>query len=432
MLFRPCSPSLLAVTLCATACFSEPPTVSDEEASTGVDEDGTSADDLGDETGGAASGGSADDGSDGSGSDDGYGPEVTDALDLPFPPFNYADPNLPPHFAVQAVQAQDNTPPDNPVTDDGATLGRVLFHDTALSANDTIACASCHIQSLGFTDDAQFSVGFEGGETGRNSMSIANAGYYASGRFFWDERAATLEEQVLMPIQDEVEMGLTLDELVDNVSAQPYYPELFERAFGDPDVTSDRIARALAQYVRAIVSYRSRYDEGLVAAGSVADDFPNFTAEENLGKALFMGPQGNCGICHLATLGPPPPPGTPPANQAVFMLTEPANNGLDAETSADEGAGAGAFKSPSLRNVALSGPYMHDGRFESLEEVVEHYVSGVQDHPDLDPRLRQGAGQPPQQLGLSAGDSAALVAFLHTLTDEAVLEDPKYADPFRN
>lgn len=141
-----------------------------------------------------------------------------------------------------------------------------------------MACASCHVQADGFSDTRRLSLGFEGGETGRNSMGLANARFYDNGRFFWDERAATLEDQVLMPIQDDVEMGLTLDELVSKIQSTDYYSPLFMEAFGDNDVTTDRIANALTQFVRSMVSYESRFDEGLALVnGDENDDFPNFS-----------------------------------------------------------------------------------------------------------------------------------------------------------
>jgi cytochrome c peroxidase len=363
--------------------------------------------------------------------------EVTAVLDLPETPYNYANIELPAHFNTPLVHDMDITPPDNPITDAGATLGRVLFYDTALSANDTIACASCHIQENAFTDPDRLSVGFEGGLTGRNAMSVMDARYYRNGRFFWDERASTLEEQVLMPIQNEVEMGLTLEELVLRVSAEEYYAYLFEQAFGDAEVTSDRISRALAQFARSIVSYRSRFDDGMVATGAIEVDFPSFTPEENLGKQLFLGRAG-CAPCHLDN-GPPHP--GPLGNQAVFFIDRATNNGLDADFDVDDnGAGDitgeprdnGRFKSPSLRNVAVTAPYMHDGRFTTLEEVIEHYNSGVQPHPNLDPRLRVPNVSPPEprRLNLTPAEVAALAAFLRTLSDEPLMADPKYSNPF--
>jgi len=373
----------------------------------------------------------------GDGADGGLPPEVTAALDLPETPYAYASVQLPAHFQTPFVQAMDNTPAENPITDEGATLGRVLFYDTTLSRSSTIACASCHDQGHGFSDPAQRSTGFEGGLTRRHAMPITDARFYRPGAFFWDERAATLEEQVLMPIQNEVEMGLTLDELVSRVAAAPYASHLFEQAFGDPTVTSERIARALAQFCRSVVSYRSRYDAGVIATGDVTLPFPDFTAEENRGKEVFLAPPPGaaCAGCHLFN-GPPGP--RPPPNQAVFFIDIPTSNGLDATTDvADLGVGEitgapedqGRFKSPSLRNIAVTGPYMHDARFATLEEVVQHYRTGVEDHPNLDPRLRIPGGAP-RLATLTDADVAALVAFLRTLTDEALLADPWFSDPF--
>lgn len=425
----------LLLLLAPAACFDEAPSSSDEsDGATSGDSDGTASDGEDDGSSGADSDDSdSDDGSSGADSDDttdagdGYPEEVTEVLDLPWPPDNYADPDLPDHFLPDPVTDLINTPGDNPVTDAGATLGRVLFYDMNLSANGTIACASCHIQSEGFSDQRAFSLGFEGGETGRNSMSLLNAAYYDNGHFFWDERADTLEDQVLMPIQDPVEMGMTLEGLVEAVDGQTYYGPLFEQAFGDDEVTTERISFALAQFVRAMVSTDSRYDEGLEAMGDPIADFPNFSAEENLGKQLFFSPAGNCAICHVGDPQGPPAPGQE-RNFAIFQPLMAINNGLDA-TPDDEGAGGGTFKSHSLRNIALTGPYMHDGRFETLLEVVEHYDNGVQGGPATDPRLMPG-GQP-QNLGLTTPEKAAIVAFLETLTDEVIMDDPRFSDPFR-
>ncbi len=333
----------------------------------------------------------------------------------------------------------DNTPRDNPITDAGATLGRVLFYDEALSANGTIACASCHRQEFGFNDDREFSVGFEGGLTGRHSMNLTNARFYGSGKFFWDERADTLEEQVLMPFQDDVEMGLTLAELEAIVASRPYYAPLFEDAFGDDAVSSERIARAIAQFVRSMVSADTRYDEGRAQVGGPAEDFPNFTPQENLGKRLFFtggGPAGGgpfpCVGCHAteAFVGVIPG-GNNPESGAT-------NNGLDATTT-DEGVGGvtgnanaeSAFKVGSLRNIELGAPYMHDGRFETLREVIDHYSEGIQDHPTLALSLRVGGPNgAPLRYDFSDAEKDALVAFLETLTDDTLLTDERWSDPF--
>ena len=362
-------------------------------------------------------------------------PAVTTVLDLPATPFPYRGVVLPASFQTAAVRALDNTPAGNRITDDGATLGRVLFYDQALSANRTIGCASCHAQARAFSDSARFSTGFAGGHTTRNSMSVTDARFYRSGRFFWDERAATLEAQVLQPIINPVEMGLTLPELVTRVAAQPYYAPLFQRAFGDSTVTTDRISRALAQFARTLVSYRSRFDQGVAATGDVNPPFPGFSAAENQGKALFM-TRGGCANCHM--FNGPPMPGPRP-NQAIFFVDRATNNGLDATTvGTDSGVGGisgrpqdlGLFKSPSLRNIALTGPYMHDGRLATLEAVVDHYRRGVLAHPNLDPRLR-GPGGAPRNVAMTDQEAASLVAFMRTLTDSALTTDPWFANPFR-
>lgn len=360
----------------------------------------------------------------------------TAAPQLPETPYDYVSLNLPAHFTNDvpgqplptSINGTDNTPADNPITNEGATLGRVLFYDTNLSANGTVSCASCHQQSKGFSDDAVLSIGFEGGLTGRHSMTLINARFYERGRFFWDERAETLEDQVLMPFQDPVEMGMTLEQVVAAVEEQSFYPELFQAAFGSEEVTTERIARALAQFVRSIVSTASKYDEGRALSDSPGAPFPNFTAEENLGKDLFFQPipngGGACFGCHTTE---------------AFISADPGpqNNGLDAESTTDLGAGEvfdnpifeGRFKTTSLRNIELTAPYMHDGRFATLEEVVEHYNSGIQDHPTLSPALTDANGDP-VQLNFSAEEKAALVVFLRTLTDESVSTEEKWSDPF--
>ncbi len=333
---------------------------------------------------------------------------------LPATLLGYSDAavSLPAHLLAGpgSVAGADNTPPGNPITDAGATLGRVLFYDKRLSANDTVACGSCHVQSRGFADAARFSSGFQGALTPRHSMGLSNARYYNRGRFFWDERATTLEAQVLEPIQNSVEMGMTLPQLTTKLAATSYYPALFAAAFGDAAITSDRIARSLAQFVRAMVSYRSKYDSAFV------NGTPNFaavfTAQEEQGRLLFEG-RGRCAGCH-GTVG-----------QIAPGLR---NNGLDAVT-IDAGAGQARFKSPSLRNVAVRAPYMHDGRFATLLDVINHYDSGVQPHPDLDPALRNPDGSP-RRLNLTPAERQALLTFLGTLTDNALLTDVRFSSPF--
>ena len=332
---------------------------------------------------------------------------------LPATPLDYT-PVLPAHLRAPGVLAEDNTPAANPTTDAGATLGRVLFYDTRLSANQTVACASCHRQADGFSDPAPRSTGFGGAQTARHSMSLSFARYYPSGRYFWDERAASLEEQVLLPIQDGTEMGMALPEVTARLQATAFYPDLFARAFGTPDVTPERTARALAQFVRSIVPTGSRYDAARVAspAGPPGQPLVGLTAQENQGLQIFFG-RGQCNRCHGGD---------------AFAARQARNNGLDV-TPADAGAGGGRFKVGSLRDVSLSAPYMHDGRFATLEQVVDFYDAGVRASANLDPILRGPNGQP-RRLGLTPADKAALVAFLRTLTDPGVTTDARWSDPF--
>ena len=348
------------------------------------------------------------------------------ALNLPSTPYNYGNQSLPAFLLSPLITGQDNTPASNRVTDWGATLGRVLFYDKTLSINNTIACASCHKQASGFSDNQAFSAGFAGGLTGRNSMCLINAKYYPDGKFFWDERAATLEDQTLMPIQNAVEMGMNLDTLVNRLKTKAHYPYLFQKTFGDQTINSDRISKALAQFVRSIISYQSKFDIGRAQVtppqNPVQTPYPNFTAQENLGKQLFFSPQTNCAACH----------GT-----ETFTAPLPKNNGLE-NPSVDRGVGGitnipvqvGEFKVTSLKNIELTAPYMHDGRFTTLDQVIEHYNSGIQPNPNLAPQLRNPDGTP-RRLNLTTQEKAALVAFLKTLTDVAVTTDVKFSNPFK-
>jgi cytochrome c peroxidase len=345
-------------------------------------------------------------------------PSTMRQLRLPKTPYNYANLELPAHFKTRSARRFDNTPRDNPVTDAGATLGRVLFYDTRLSANNTVACGSCHLLARAFAHPERFPRGAQGKRVDRNAMSLVNLRYYPRGRFFWDERAASLEEQALLPIQSPIEMGNDLGKLVQLLERDKTYPELFRQAFGDRAITRQRIGRALAQFLRSMVSYQSKYDKGLANTLFVRDRFENFTAQENRGKNLFL---RHCASCHK-----------PGGQDAHFIMDRPRNNGLDRDHRTSDGgvgdvtlrpADLGLFKSPSLRNVELTAPYMHDGRLATLEEVIDHYSTNVQPHPNVDGRARR--------LRLRASEKAALVAFLKTLTDPTFVTDPKFSDPFQ-
>lgn len=334
---------------------------------------------------------------------------------------NYARPDLPAHYAGNTA-AIDNTPATNPIDNRTATLGRVLFYDRQLSVNGAVSCASCHQQAVGFGDSARFSTGFSGQAfTTAHSMRLGNVRYWQPGTMFWDRRAATLEAQASQPIIHPVEMGWDsaaggIAALIVRLQGLDYYRELFTLAYGDQTVSEDRIQRALAQFERAMISSDSRFDRAFAVnfrQQTPAADLPGFSAEENRGWQLFrLGPSAGgagCGTCH-----------TPP----TFALDAASrSNGLDAGNTID-------FKSPSLKNVGLAQAFMHDGRFSTLEQVVEHYNSGIQAGPALDARLRTPGGAP-LRLNLSTSDKAALVAFLRTLTDETLLADPRFASPFR-
>lgn len=332
-----------------------------------------------------------------------------------------------PAYYTGAVGQIDNTPANNPITNAGATLGRVLFFDRHLSTNDSVSCASCHTQLLGFTDLRRFSGGVaSGAQTSAHAMRLGNARFYGGTSFFWDRRAATLEIQTTQPIQNPIEMGFDaahggLDSLFRKMRRLAYYPELFRLVYGDTAISELRIQRAIAQYVRAMTSTSSRWDDGYAQTFNPADPnrglgtpIPGFTAEEERGRQLFIQPpqQGGvgCAGCHV-----------PPT---FSLAANSRSNGLD-------GGETIIFKSPSLKNVAISGPYMHDGRLATLEAVVEHYNSGIQNGPALDNRLKNGAGQP-QRLNLTAADKQALVAFMRTLTDPLVCEDPRFMNPFKS
>jgi len=331
-------------------------------------------------------------------------------------------PALPAHFA--GVQAQDNTPVGTVSTPVMATLGRVLFYDKTLSVNGQVSCATCHNQAQDLADAARFSKGFDGTLGKAHAMRIANVRYYQPGTMFWDKRATSLEAQATQPVQNPLEMGFDASHggmaaAVQQLEGKPYYRDLFTAAYGDAAINEQRVQGALAQFVRAMVSTNSRWDDGAaqVFDATLPDKgfnkpFPNFTDQENRGKQLFMGSRAdggqNCAACHAAP---------------TFALTNSGNNGLDAGETR-------RLKSPSLKNVAKSGAFMHDGRFSTLEEVVEHYSTGVQDGPGLDGRLKGADGQPLRP-NLPQADKDALVAFLRTLSDPVLAADPRFSDPFR-
>lgn len=322
--------------------------------------------------------------------------------------------------------------PPNPLTitidNRVATLGRVLFYDPQLSANSTVSCASCHKQQFAFADNKAGSVGFRGMVTPRNSMSVQNLAF--AHNLFWDSRVQSAHDLVLEPVRNHIEMGMEdINLLSAKLAAVPYYPALFEDAFGTPEVNEARISDALAQFFCSISSFNARFDKGL------ANNFANFSPLELMGKELFIG-KAQCNSCHAApTFAAQDFPGGEygiafdPHLGGSINRKGGANIGLESHYN-DPGIGNGNFRIPTLRNIAHTGPYMHDGRFTSLEQVVEHYNSGIQNHPDLDSKLRDANGNP-QRLNLNEVEKKALVAFLNTLTDEQMLTDVRFSDPFK-
>lgn len=333
------------------------------------------------------------------------------------------------------AQGGNNSPQTNPVTNAGAALGRVLFYDPRLSVTNSVSCGSCHKQQYAFADNVPLSTGYAGMKGTRNALAIINASTKAS--FFWDGRASTLEEQTLMPVVNHVEMGMEkLDALALKLNQISYYPQLFQSAFGSSEITPQEISGALAQFVRSIVSDNSKFDANQAA----------FTADELAGFQLFFG-KFQCGTCHKGeNLG-----GAPLMdsyfNQAVpaSSVKNISNIGLDLKY-ADGGVGVllnnvkmdGDFVIPSLRNVALTAPYMHDGRFATLDEVVDHYSNGILPNPNLDPILLQqnffsnpSLPAEPVQMKMTAQEKRQLIAFLNTLTDYTMLTDDKYSNPFK-
>lgn len=326
------------------------------------------------------------------------------------------------------------------VTDARAKLGRVLFYDPKLSINNKISCGSCHHQDKAFADGQQFSAGFEGMVTSRNSMAIVNPAMSHSG-MFWDRRKSSPRELSLQPVVNHIEMGMEDLKLLEiKLSGVDYYPQLFNEAYGNPAITKDKISDAVAAFMRSMITWDSKFDEG------VKSKFANFSSEEKRGMDLFLGKQevdfnnnvfhveeGLCGGCHGAPMFNDGRSNF--GNVSAYDDNDTGNRlgvniGLD-KVSKDKGTGDGSFKIPSLRNIELTAPYMHDGRLKTLEEVVEHYNSKVQPAANLHRRLRDGANKP-KKLNLSDEDKKALIAFMKTLTDKKFTEDPKYSNPFEN
>jgi cytochrome c peroxidase len=351
------------------------------------------------------------------------------------------DPNNLANYAAQAKPAyivKDNTG-NNPITNAKATLGRVLFYDKNLSIDNTISCASCHKQAFAFSDTALISVGVAGGLTDRHSMRLVNERFAVESKFFWDERAATLESQTTQPIANHQEMGFSgqtgranIGALLTKLQGIGYYNELFKFVYGDITVTEARLQESLAQFVRSIQSFDAKYDIGRAAVNNDRQPFPNFTAQENEGKDLFLTPpvfDGNssriggglgCNGCH---------------NAPEFDIDpNTRNNGVIA-LAVGAGQDITVTRAPSLRDLVnnkgeLNTRLMHSGGIRDLATAVSHYGGFINDNRNLDPRLKPN-GVNVQRLNLQQAEIAAVVAFLKTLAGTNVYTDKKWSTPFK-
>lgn len=329
-----------------------------------------------------------------------------------------------------------------PVERDKAVLGRVLFYDKNLSKDGTVSCATCHKQDLAFSDDKAFSDGVYDRSTTRNSFalgSVANfSAYYGTDlngsnaiRFFWDNRAETAADQSRGSMTNADEMDMKMHEIVAVVESKPYYAPLFRKAFGTTAVDETKVLEAIANFVNALGSYNSKFDQAAnqspissVFTGSTSNwefksTFDSFTPAENSGKDLY---NTHCSSCHSGNMGRP--------------VLQFASNGLEANPG-DLGVGGfngipaqnGTFKVPTLRNVALTAPYMHDGRFATLSDVIDFYSTGIQSHANLHPNLKEGGL--PKKFDFTDTDKANLIAFLGTLSDQSFITDERFSDPFK-
>lgn len=298
-------------------------------------------------------------------------------------------------------------PADNPMTEEGVALGKQLFFDPILSGDNTQSCGSCHKQAFAFVDsNLQFSIGIDKLPGNRNAMPLMNLGYQK--QFFWDGGATDLESQVIGPIQNPLEMHESLANALAELNAHPQYPALFKKVFGGDKIITVMVMRAIAQFERTLISGNSRYDQMKAGKGS-------FNASEQRGLNLFTNiNKGDCGHCHV--IG------------STFSDFEYRNTGLDS-IPVDKGRGNitlnptddGKFKTPSLRNIALTAPYMHDGRFNTLEECLQHYNTGFRKTDNLDPNLENSI-----KGRLNPQDVQDIIAFLKTLTDTEFITNPKF------
>ncbi len=349
---------------------------------------------------------------------------VNEEPQLPDNPFNYSI-EIPDHlladpdttivigYSSGPIQTSDVDNLDNDIV----TLGRVLFYDEKLSAMENISCATCHDQSLSFTENKSFSEGISS-ETQRNSMHLNDLGWSNNEHFAWDMRRSNLTEMIRLPLTDENEIGANLWEIAVKIENTSYYPELFDKAFGDDFVVESRIVEAIKQFIASMHTFDSKFDQ------QAPNDFSGFTNQEMEGLTLF---QENCSTCHSqgqhSVFGIP---SLDALDDTPFIF----NNGLAADEE-DKGVGEwqtgmeGLFKVPTLRNIELTAPYMHDGRFNTLDEVIDHYSDDVIETQWTSEFIPVGGFQ------FADNEKAALKAFMQTLTDDTFINDEKWSNPFQ-
>ncbi|MBA6391803.1 cytochrome-c peroxidase [Colwellia sp. BRX10-3] len=334
-------------------------------------------------------------------------------------------------FTAPFVFGRFNLPENNPLTQESVLLGRRLFYDPILSSNNQVSCATCHKQALAFTDGLKTSVGISGNPLAFNSMSLVNL-MWGPRHFFWDGRVSSLEEQAIHPIAHVDEMARNIEELIVDLNNDETYKKLFKQAFGN--ISEQNIAKALANFQRTLISANSRYDQYL--RGEIS-----LTAKEEQGRKLFMAHPdtkvvlrgGNCIDCHSQFL-------TSGFGTAFDGFS---NNGLDDDQTLQPGLFTltnnemhrGLFKAPTLRNIAVTSPYMHDGRFATLQEVLAHYNGGIKRSKTLSPLIIEADNIAKTQsdhisLNLNDNEITAIIAFLHTLTDEKFLANRAFSSPF--
>jgi len=325
---------------------------------------------------------------------------------------------IPSHFPDMMI------PADNPMTVEGVELGRFLFYEKRLSGDNTQSCASCHLPSASFSDPNQFSTGIDGIQGTRHSMAIINIGW--EDFFFWDGRETTLESQILEPVANPIEMHQSWKQTVEKLNADVTYRNRFFKAFGEEGIDSTKATKAIAQFVRTLISGESKFDimykyeNNMNLTSDEQAIFQSVDAEEWAGYDLFKSLNGaDCFHCH---------------NGPLMRVKKFSNNGLIPHATDDKGRATVTnnpednykFKVPTLRNIALTAPYMHDGRFTTLDEVIEHYSSGIHMSPTIDPLIEFGSQGGVQ---LDAQEKYLLKKFLLTLTDQRFITNPNFQDP---